>query len=87
MCSLASVVWRIGFARISAIFARSSSVSMFIVVSVSGGFWVCFTAPHSAQVRLRGLTKLIVYILTPNSSGNIPRKGRRRNILKEKLNF
>lgn len=40
MCCSASIVWRMGFARISAIFARSSRVLTSIVVWVVGGFWV-----------------------------------------------
>lgn len=32
-------MWRMGFARISAIFARSSKVLTSIVVGVAGGFW------------------------------------------------
>ena len=40
MYSSASVACNIGLARVSAIFARSSRVSMFIVVFVSGGFCV-----------------------------------------------
>ena len=40
MCSFPSAVCSIGLARISAIFARSSRLSVSIVVFVSGGFWV-----------------------------------------------
>jgi len=40
VCSFASVACSIGLARVSAIFARSSRLSVSIVVFVSGGFWV-----------------------------------------------
>lgn len=40
MCSSACWVWSMGFARVSAIFARSWRVSVCIVVLVSGGCWV-----------------------------------------------
>ena len=42
MCSFSCVVCSIGLARVSAIFARSSRVSVSIVVFVSGGFCVVF---------------------------------------------
>lgn len=40
MCSSACWVWSMGFARVSAIFARSWRVFVCIVVLVSGGCWV-----------------------------------------------